>query len=86
MTESGDPLDNAIAERVNGILKYEYLNDYQVNNLLEAKDLLESVVHLYNDERPHMSIGMLTPNQVHENKIDTENIWKTSKCKTVNLF
>jgi len=63
-----------------------YLNDYQVNNLLEAKELLETVFHLYNDERPHMSIGMLTPNQVHENKIDIENIWKTSKCKTVNLF
>lgn len=86
MTESGDPLDNAIAERINGIIKYEYLHDYDVNNLQVAKELLESVVYLYNNERPHMSIGMLTPNHVHENKIVAENLWKTGKSKTVNLF
>jgi len=34
MTENGDPLENAIAERVNGIIKEEYLNDYQVDNIM----------------------------------------------------
>lgn len=46
MTENGDPLENAIAERVNGIIKEEYLNDYQVDDLGEAKELLSAVVQL----------------------------------------
>ncbi|MEX2396858.1 MAG: IS3 family transposase, partial [Balneolales bacterium] len=56
MTENGDPRENAIAERINGILKHEYLESYTVMDLTEAKELLEEVVQLYNEERPHMSI------------------------------
>lgn len=81
MTENGDPLENAIAERVNGIIKEEYLNDYQVNNIMEARELLDLVVKLYNNERPHMSIGNLTPNQVHQNNIKTEKLWKNYYIK-----
>ena len=76
MTESGDPLENAIAERINGIIKEEYLNDYTVDSIVEAKELLSAVVKLYNNERPHQSIGFLTPNQVHANNIKTEKLWK----------
>lgn len=82
MTENGDPLENAIAERVNGIIKEEYLNDYQTDNIEEARDLLEAVVDLYNNERPHMSIGNLTPNQVHHNNIKTEKLWKNYYVKS----
>lgn len=82
MTENGDPLENAIAERVNGIIKEEYLNDYQVDNLGEAKELLNAVVRLYNNERPHMSIGNLTPNHVHQNNIKTEKLWKNYYIKS----
>ena len=82
MTENGDPLENAIAERVNGIIKEEYLNDYQVDNLEEAKELLDAVIQLYNNERPHMSIGNLTPNQVHQNNIKTEKLWKNYYVKS----
>jgi len=74
MTEKGDPLENAIAERVNGIIKEEYLNDYQINNLKEAKNLLKHVVKLYNEERPHNSIGNLYPNELHENNLKTEKL------------
>ncbi|MDW3190959.1 MAG: IS3 family transposase [Cytophagales bacterium] len=85
MTENGDPLENAIAERVNGIIKNEYLDGYEVNTLHVAKQLLDRVIEVYNDERPHMSLGNLTPNQVHENpSINVENIWK--KRRTVNLI
>lgn len=76
MTENGDPLENAIAERINGIIKEEYLNDYSVDNIKEAKELLDAVVKLYNHERPHQSIGYLTPDTVHYNKIKTEKLWK----------
>ncbi|RAR46195.1 IS3 family transposase [Flavobacterium lacus] len=76
MTENGDPLENAIAERINGIIKEEYLNDYTVDTIEQAKELLSAVVKLYNNERPHQSIGFLTPNQVHEKNIKTEKLWK----------
>lgn len=82
MTENGDPLENAIAERVNGIIKEEYLNDYQIDNIKQAKELLKTVVELYNNERPHMSIGNLTPNQVHQNNIKTEKLWKNYYLKS----
>lgn len=78
MTENGDPLENAIAERLNGIIKAEYLVDYKVNNLTEAKRVLEAVVNLYNEERPHSSISNLTPSSVHEGGLDKEirRLWK----------
>lgn len=91
MTENGDPLENAIAERVNGIIKDEYLDNYQVSNLKEAEELLRSVIGLYNGERPHMSIGNLTPNQVHlsNTQIETKKLWKNyyqKKDTFVNQF
>jgi putative transposase len=77
MTENGDPLENAIAERINGIIKGEYLENYEVNTLKVAKQLLERVVEVYNNERPHMSIGNLTPSQVHEGLAKGEKLWKS---------
>ena len=83
MTQNGDPLENAIAERVNGIIKEEYLNDYCIENINQAKELLDAVVKLYNQERPHQSIGYLTPEVVHQNKIKTERLWKNYYQKTL---
>lgn len=87
MTESGDPLENAIAERVNGIVKEEYLEAYQVNNIDEAKILLDSVVKLYNEDRPHMSISNLTPNEVHYSKktVEPEKLWKNYYQKNASF-
>jgi transposase InsO family protein len=78
MTENGDPLENAIAERVNGIIKEEYLETYQINGIDEAKELLKAVVDLYNNDRPHLSIGNLIPNQIHQSskQIKPEKLWK----------
>lgn len=76
MTESGDPLENAVAERVNGIIKEEYLQDYKVKNIKEAKKVLDFVVKLYNEERPHNSISNLVPSIVHKEKIKTKRLWK----------
>ena len=78
MTENGDPLENAIAERVNGIIKDEYLYDRQVSSLKEARGLLDATIALYNTDRPHMSIGNFTPEQIHHssNPIKTEKLWK----------
>ncbi len=89
MTESGDPLENAIAERVNGIIKEEYLEDCRIASVKEAKEILATSVELYNSDRPHMSIGNLTPNQIYHSlkTIKTEKLWKnyySKKRKIVN--
>lgn len=76
MTENGDPLENALAERMNGILKDEYLECYSVDNINEAKLLLASVIKLYNEERPHLSIGNMTPEQVHQSGHKGKKLWK----------
>ena len=90
MTEQGDPLENAIAERINGIIKGEYLFDYEIKSLSKAKEVLRSVVRLYNENRPHSSIGNATPSQVHSNSTDLEikRLWKNyyqkqEACATV---
>jgi putative transposase len=91
MTEGGDPLDNAVAERINGIIKGEYLENYKVSNIKQAQDLLNNVVDLYNTERPHMSISNLTPEYVHQSSqsLKTERKWKNyykKKHRFVNLW
>jgi len=76
MTENGDPLENAIAERLNGILKDEYLNDSPVVTLNEAIMTLNHAVVLYNEDRPHMSIGNHYPSLVHKQSLKSERLWK----------
>ena len=83
MTENGDPLENAIAERINGILKDEYLDNYIINNIKKARELIKTCIKLYNEERPHLSISMLTPNQVHyaKDELNTNRLWKNYYTK-----
>ncbi len=86
MTENGDPLENAIAERVNGIIKEEYLNHYQTDNLPQAKQQLQKAINLYNNDRPHMSISNLTPTKLHNHqKINPHRLWK-NYFKKLNNF
>lgn len=85
MTENGDPLENAVAERVNGILKQEYLECYLVENLDQARKLLEQVVALYNQQRPHMSIGNRMPAELHESNQQREKLWKNYYTKNLTL-
>ena len=59
MTESGDPKDNAQAERINSTMKNEQLKGMVFKNIREVK----AAVDFYNEERPHMSLGMMTPRQ-----------------------
>lgn len=76
MTENGDPLENAVAERINGILKGEYLKHYSITTIQQAKEELKRAVRLYNEDRPHFSIGLLTPELVHSKNLITEKLWK----------
>jgi transposase InsO family protein len=76
MTESGDPLENAVAERVNGIMKEEFLNHCEPLDKHEAAKLLATSVGTYNTQRPHMSCNMLTPSMVHREALPTKRTWK----------
>ncbi|MGZ3762956.1 MAG: IS3 family transposase [Mucilaginibacter sp.] len=75
MTQSGDPLENAIAERVNGILKDELLKD-QYELYSQAQPLVNEAIAVYNSKRPHSSIGMLTPDQAHLQTGELKKLWK----------
>lgn len=87
MTENGNPLENAIAERINGIIKHEYLEHHDIDNIKDAQKLLEIVVNLYNNERPHMSISNLTPNFVHSsiNTLNVKKLWKNYYKKKITI-
>jgi len=65
MTQDGSPYDNAIAERVNGILKDEFGLEDEFENLDQAKNEVAQSINLYNQLRPHLSNNMLTPIEMH---------------------
>lgn len=65
MTQNSQPLDNPIAERINGIIKAEFLDNYNLKGLTEARMQVRKAVALYNQIRPHNSLKLATPNQVH---------------------
>ncbi|WP_139294740.1 IS3 family transposase [Salinivibrio sp. ES.052] len=67
MTDGYDCYQNALAERVNGILKHEFLL-YRCKTLTELKILVKESIAIYNEMRPHLSLSMATPNQVHNKK------------------
>lgn len=66
MTERYDPYSNAIAERVNGILKQEFKIERNKLDLMERKLLIKEVIEIYNTKRPHYSCYMKTPEQMHK--------------------
>lgn len=83
MTESYDPYQNAVAERINGILKQEFLFNTRNLDLKTMKILVKQSIEIYNQNRPHWSCNMLTPNQMHQqNKVKI----KTYKNKNLRKF
>jgi putative transposase len=76
MTNNGDPLENPIAERVNGIIKNEYLHLYKIRDSSHAYQILQSTIGLYNTERPHMSLNYMVPSQVYRHNLPVIREWK----------
>lgn len=64
-TQQYDPYENAIAERINGILKYEFGLKNTIKSIEIAKKMVEQAVDLYNNERMHWSLGFKKPQEVH---------------------
>lgn len=88
MTNNGDPLENAIAERVNGILKTEWLYDMKLQSKQKTVATIIQIITIYNTHRPHLSLDMMTPNQAHlqqgELKKHWKNYWKNKKIPEEN--
>jgi len=80
MTENGDPRENAVAERVNGILKNELMSEF-FETKHQAKVAIEEAIKTYNTIRLHSSVGMITPNEAHLKTDLLKNCWKP-KSKT----
>lgn len=80
MTEDYKPTNNAIAERVNGIIKEEYVyRTHQFANQAQAKEVIGRYIQFYNNKRPHMSIGYKTPAMAHQEKGPQQKKWKKKK-------
>ena len=75
MTESGSPYENAMAERVNGILKTELLKP-KYKDWQEAAAAVNKAIYIYNNKRPHLSIEMMTPEKAHLQKGELKMLWK----------
>jgi transposase InsO family protein len=69
MTENGDPYENALAERMNRTIKEEFGMDRVLASRLQAKQLVEESILLYNHKRPHLALNMKTPEQLYQTKI-----------------
>lgn len=85
MTQNGDPLENAIAERINGIIKQEFLCQIK-NESISLQERLDSGVMTYNRQRPHLSTNMLTPEQAHQTSGILKRRWKNYYKQPVNLL
>ncbi len=77
MTECGDPKDNAVAERVNGIIKNELLMGMSFFSIEEVKKALKVAIDFYNNERPHMSLDWMTPAKAALCTGELEKRWKS---------
>lgn len=77
MTEDSKPTDNAVAERMNGILKNEWI--YAMSLFKDEEDArmqIAGMIDFYNNERPHMSIGMKKPMDVYSGEVPGKCLWK----------
>lgn len=76
MTENGDPYENAIAERINGILKQDFDLGREFSSREKAIQAVNRSIRAYNEIRPHMSCDYLTPDAAHQVEGDLKRKWK----------
>jgi len=81
MSAPGNPYENAVAERVNGIFKSEFYLDSHFSNIKQVRRTLREIVDVYNKDRPHASCDYLTPEQAHHKYGILKKRWKTYKSQ-----
>ena len=84
MTQQYDPYENAVAERVNGILKEEFGLHEIFENYQNLNKQVTQAIDLYNNLRIHMSINMITPNKAHQQKMIQLKQWKKINRNKIN--
>ena len=84
MTENGDPRENAIAERVNGILKEEFFKYMQLTENNINKEIANAITN-YNTRRIHYSIGLMTPEEAHRSTGKLDRMWKKYPYRKGNM-
>lgn len=77
MTESGNPKDNAVAERVNNTIKNEFLKGMEFHGISQVKEAVKAAVNFYNHERPHLSLEGMTPVQAAQCEGEMKKNWKS---------
>lgn len=80
-TENSDPYQNAVAERINGILKYEFGLIKTIPSIDVANKMLRQAVDIYNNERRHCSLNMQTPEYAHTHQ---QHQYKSYKKKLLS--
>ena len=83
MTESGDPLENPIAERLNRTIKEEFTEQKHLSfeNISEGRSKIPKWITFYNEERPHRSIEMMTPSKAYLMNRELKRMWKNYYAK-----
>jgi hypothetical protein len=76
MTERGDPYENALAERMNGIIKGEFNLYSSQESFEQTYDRIVRSITAYNEIRPHGSCDYLTPSQAHQKTGELKKRWK----------
>ena len=79
MTEQYDPYENAIAERINKTLKYEYGLKQNIKNTKLAQKMTKNAIFIYNNIRTHWSLDLKTPAHVHLNKDNDYKSYRKNK-------
>lgn len=83
MTESGDPKDNAVAERVNNTMKNELLKGLRFSSVVEVSKAVELAVRFYNEERPHLSLDGMTPREASSCRGEIKKRWISYREKAI---
>ena len=83
MTENGNPKDNAIAERINLTIKEEFLKDMRFRSISEVRVAIAKAVEFYNNERPHMSVDMMTPAEAARCNGELKKWWHSYRDEAI---
>lgn len=83
MTENGDSRENAQAERINNTVKNELLKDMVSHSIDKVVETLAPAIQFYNNERPHMSIDMMTPAQAASCTGEIGKSWKSYRLPAI---